>query len=53
MGGTLTARYAGSFELPQGEATSVAAQMPITFTAVPAISGDTKYTVKQWSKTVK
>ncbi len=48
--GTLTARYAGSFELPQGEATSVAAQMPITFTAVPAVGGDTKYTVKQWSK---
>jgi hypothetical protein len=48
--GSIIARYAGSFELPQGEATSVAAQMPITFTAVPAAIGDTKYTVKQWTK---
>ena len=48
--GTLTARYAGSFELPQGEATSVAAQMPITFTAVPAVGGDTKYTVNSGKK---
>ena len=46
--GSISAKYAGTYVLPQGEATSVAAQMPVTFTAAPAI-GDIKYTVKQWT----
>jgi hypothetical protein len=47
--GSISARYADAYVLPQGEATSVAAQAPITFTMVPAIIGGVKYTVKQWT----
>ena len=51
--GTIGAVYAGTYVLPQGESTFVAAQAPITFTAVPETEGGIKYTVKQWKETAK
>ena len=48
--GAISAVYAGTYVLPRGEATSVAAQAPVTFTAVPETEGGIKYTVKHWKR---
>jgi hypothetical protein len=48
--GTISAVYAGTYALPQGEATSVAAQAAITFTAVPETEDGIKYTIKKWTR---